>query len=61
VSLLAVYALGLGVPFLIAALAAKPFIDWMRKFRRHVRKVEIAVGGLLWWWACCSSSAPSRR
>jgi len=46
-SLLAVYALGLGVPFLIAALAARPFVNWMRRFRRHLRKVEIAVGGLL--------------
>jgi cytochrome c-type biogenesis protein len=46
-SLLAVYALGLGVPFLIAALAAKPFIEWMRRFRRHLRKVEIGIGGLL--------------
>jgi cytochrome c-type biogenesis protein len=46
-SLLAVYALGLGVPFLIAALAAKPFIDWMRRFRRHLRKVEIGIGSLL--------------
>jgi len=46
-SLLAVYALGLGVPFLIAAFAAKPFMAWMRRFRRHLRKVEIAIGGLL--------------
>jgi len=46
-SLLAVYALGLGVPFLIAALAARPFVAWLRRFSQHLRKVEIAVGGLL--------------
>ncbi len=46
-SLLSVYAAGLGVPFLIAALAAGPFLAWMAKFRRHMRKVELAVGGLM--------------
>ncbi len=46
-SLLAVYSLGLGVPFLIAALAAKPFLGFMKKFRSHVGTVEKAMGGLL--------------
>ena len=46
-SLLFVYAAGLGIPFLIAALAAGPFIGWMGRFRRHLRKVEMVVGGLL--------------
>ncbi len=46
-SLLFVYAAGIGVPFLIAAVAAGPFLGWMRRFRRHLRKVEMSIGGLL--------------
>lgn len=45
--LLAAYALGLGGPFLIAALAVKPFLAFLKRFRRHLRKVELATGGLL--------------
>lgn len=47
VSLLSVYAAGIGIPFLIAAFAVKPFMAFMTKFRRHMHKVEIAVGLLL--------------
>ncbi len=46
-SLLTVYAAGLGIPFLIAALAVKPFMSFMKRFRQHMHKVEIAVGSLL--------------
>lgn len=46
-SLLAVYAAGLGVPFLLAALAAGPFMRWMQRMRRRMRQVELATGGLL--------------
>jgi cytochrome c-type biogenesis protein len=46
-SLLAIYAAGLGIPFLIAALAVKPFMNFMKRFRQHMHKVEIAVGSLL--------------
>jgi cytochrome c-type biogenesis protein len=45
--LLAVYALGLGVPFLIAALAMKPFVAFLKRFRAHLGTVEKAMGGLL--------------
>ena len=45
--LLAVYSLGLGVPFIAAAFAARPFLGFMRRFRAHMRKVEIAMGVLL--------------
>ena len=45
--LLAAYALGLGGPFLIAALAVKPFLAFLKRFRRHMRKVELATGTLL--------------
>jgi cytochrome c-type biogenesis protein len=47
VSLLATYALGLGVPFILAAFAIKPFMGFLARFRQHVRKVEFATGGLL--------------
>lgn len=46
-SLLAVYAAGIGLPFLLAAFAVKPFMAFLAKFRRHMRKVEITIGGLL--------------
>ncbi len=45
--LLAVYALGIGVPFLLAALLARPFLALMRRFRRHLRRVEQVMGALL--------------
>lgn len=47
VALLGFYALGIGVPFLIAALAIRPFMAFMRRFRRHMRAVELTIGGLL--------------
>jgi len=45
--MLAVYSLGLGVPFLIAALAVEPFAAFIARFRAHLRLVEKAMGGLL--------------
>ena len=46
-SLLAVYSAGLGIPFLAASLAVKPFMAFMSKFRRHLGTVERVIGGLL--------------
>jgi cytochrome c-type biogenesis protein len=46
-SLLSAYAAGIGVPFLIAALAVKPFMSFMARFKRHLHKVEVAIGILL--------------
>lgn len=46
-SLLSVYAAGLGIPFLLAAFLAAPFIRWMKRMRRHMRRIETATGGLL--------------
>ena len=46
-SLLGAYAIGLAIPFLLAAFAAGPFMRWLARFRRHIRAVEIATGGLL--------------
>ena len=45
--LLAVYSLGLGVPFVIAALAVEPFAAFLTRFRAHLAYVERAMGGLL--------------
>lgn len=45
--LLAVYSFGLGVPFLLAALAIEPFMSFLKKFRSHFGKVEKLVGAAL--------------
>jgi cytochrome c-type biogenesis protein len=46
-ALLAVYSFGLGLPFIIAALAMEPFIRFLRRFKAHFGKVERVVGVLL--------------
>ena len=45
--LLAVYSAGLGIPFILAAVATKPFMDFMARFRRHLQTVERVIGALL--------------
>jgi cytochrome c-type biogenesis protein len=45
--LLAVYSLGLGVPFLIAALAVEPFAAFLARFKTHLAHMEKVMGGLL--------------
>ena len=45
--LLGFYALGLGVPFLVAAWYIGPFLNWAHGVRRHARLVEVAMGGML--------------
>ncbi len=47
VRMLAVYSLGLGVPFVLAAVAIRPFLGFMQRFRRHLGKVEKIMGVLL--------------
>jgi cytochrome c-type biogenesis protein len=46
-SLLAVYSVGLGIPFMLAAFAVEPFAAFLARFRRHLLKVERVMGGLL--------------
>ncbi|MEZ5935312.1 MAG: cytochrome c biogenesis protein CcdA [Alphaproteobacteria bacterium] len=46
-SLLLVYALGIGIPFILAAAAIGPFMGFMRRFRRHLGRIEKVMGGLL--------------
>lgn len=41
------YALGLGIPFLIIGAGVGRAAQFVRRFRRHVRKVQIASGLLL--------------
>ncbi|MFQ5626346.1 MAG: cytochrome c biogenesis CcdA family protein, partial [Methyloligellaceae bacterium] len=36
IRLLGVYSLGLGIPFILAALAFRPFMGFLRRFRRHL-------------------------
>jgi len=45
--LLAAYAFGLGVPFVVAALAMESFLGFARGFRSHFARLEKAVGALL--------------
>ena len=45
--LLAIYSLGLGIPFLLAAAGIGTFLGFMGKFRKHLGKVEQVMGGLL--------------
>lgn len=45
--LLAAYSLGLGIPFLVAALFSGAFMRFLQKFRVHLGRVEKAIGGLL--------------
>lgn len=45
--LLAVYSLGLGLPFLLAAAAMKPFMAMMVHFRKRMVWIERGIGALL--------------
>jgi cytochrome c-type biogenesis protein len=45
--LLFVYSLGIGLPFLAAALFARPFLEMMGRAKRHMLTIERVMGGLL--------------
>jgi cytochrome c-type biogenesis protein len=45
--LLAVYSLGLGIPFIIAAFAIEPFAAFLARFKTYLHRVEQAMGALL--------------
>lgn len=47
VKLLLVYSLGLGIPFILAAVAIRPFLSFMHRFRRHLGTMEKVMGALL--------------
>lgn len=43
--LLLVYAIGMTLPFVIAAAFIGPFLKWAKSFNRHLGKVEKVMGG----------------
>jgi cytochrome c-type biogenesis protein len=45
--LLLAYALGIGIPFIAAAVFFRPFMDSMKRLRKHMGLVEKVTGGLL--------------
>lgn len=47
VRLLFVYSLGLGIPFILAAVAVRPFLSFMQRFKAHLGLVEKVMGALL--------------
>jgi cytochrome c-type biogenesis protein len=47
VALLLVYSLGLGIPFIAAAIAIRPFLSAMQRFKPHLATMEKVLGGFL--------------
>jgi len=47
VFLLAIYSLGLGVPFLLTSLGLNRFLAFYSRFKRHFHAVELASGALV--------------
>lgn len=47
VSLLSVYSLGLGIPFLLTGFGAGATLKALSRFKKHFRKIEVASGILL--------------
>jgi len=45
--LLFIYSLGLGIPFIAAALAVRPFLNALQRFRPHLATMEKVLGGFL--------------
>ena len=45
--LLAIYSVGLGIPFLISGLLFHGFLGFFNRFRKHIRIMEIVTGVLL--------------
>ncbi len=46
-TLMALYAVGLGLPFLIAAIYISKFMSLMARFKAHIGTIERIMGGLL--------------
>ena len=47
VMLLAIYSMGLAVPFLLTAFFIERFLKFYSRFRAHMHAIEVASGGLL--------------
>ena len=46
-AMLLAYSLGLGIPFVLAAVAIRPFLSFMARFKKHLGSVEKLMGVLL--------------
>jgi len=47
VELLAVYSVGLGIPFLLTSMAINQFFAFSKRIRKHYHAIELVSGGLL--------------
>ena len=47
IGLLAIYSMGLAVPFLLTSLGIERFLVFYKRFQRHMHILEVASGGLL--------------
>ena len=47
ISMLFVYSLGLGIPFILAAVAIRPFLGFMGRFKKYFGVMEKVMGLLL--------------
>ena len=47
VGMLFVYSLGLGIPFVLAAVGIRPFLRFLKRFQKHLGVMEKIVGLLL--------------
>jgi cytochrome c-type biogenesis protein len=47
VTLLFLYSMGLAIPFVLAAMAIKPFLTLFQRFRSHLNRVEKVMGAAL--------------
>lgn len=45
--LLLIYGLAMTTPFVVAALFARPFLEWLQRNRHHLAHVERVMGGML--------------
>lgn len=46
-ALLAIYSLGIGIPFILAAMFMSRFLHWASRFKKHMHKVEMVMGAFL--------------
>lgn len=47
VQLLFVYSLGLGIPFILAAVAIRPFMSFLQRIKKHLTTIERIMGLML--------------
>lgn len=47
VQLLFVYSMGLGIPFILAAIAIRPFLSFLQRIKHHLTTIERIMGVML--------------